>query len=259
MLNIDKIFQEAGTPQPSGDDESLKRKADTQVLVYGIVGRYGEFFAKPENRLEFIKAQSAKDFFRLSKYVNAKVRGEKPHQLRQRSEEQLGGSLPMLHTPKSSDKLHAFSRGFDAIQEYLLDTDDPTDVQIEALSMAAEALVLWVHPFVDGNGRTSRFIGKLIEDGATDQDALAEETIASKARPLSYSHKLASKESELETANNNDILLDDDEREAMRAKAETLPNDVEAIYLSVKRILEENAVRKSILEKAMHFRTLQRK
>ncbi len=257
MLDIDKTLREATIPGLSEEDEVSKRKADTQMLVHGIVGRYGDFFAKPENRLEFIKDQSAKDFFRLSMYVNAKVRGEKPYQLRQKPEERLGGSLPMLHTPRSSDKLRAFSRGFDAIHEYLTTTDDPVNTQTEAVSMATEALIIWVHPFVDGNGRTSRFMGKLVEAGASDLDELAEETITSRARPLSYRHKLASKESELETADNEDIMLYDDERNALRTKAETLPNDVEATYLSVKRLLEDGSIRQSILEKAEQFRTRQ--
>lgn len=250
MLDFDKTIKEASLPQTSEDDEKLKRSSDIQGLVFGIVGRYAEFFAQPENRLEFIKGQTAKDFFRISQYINSKVRGEKPHELRQRPEERLGGALPMLHTPKSSDKLPAFSRGFDAIQEYLADTEDDADMQIEGVAMAAEALIIWVHPFTDGNGRTSRFMAKLIEDGASDLSELAEETVSSRARALMYRDKLDSREGVLADADNDELMLDDNERDALRKEAEELPDDIEATYLSVKRILEDDTLRKRIFEKA---------
>lgn len=125
--------------------------------------------------------------------------------------------------------------------------------------MASEALIIWVHPFGDGNGRVSRFVGKFLEEGATDSDALVEETVSGSARSMTYGRqKLASRESELATANDSEIMLDEDEREAMRKEAAAQPNDIDAMYFSVKRLLEDDSVRRSVLESAENHRANQR-
>lgn len=259
MIDYNKIITEISDTDTQKYDEKTKRRADIQVLVHGIIGRYSDFFARPENRLEFIKSQPAEDFYRIAQYVNAKVRGEKPRVLRLNPEEKLGASLPLLHTPKSSDKIPSFNRGFAAIQDYLKETADPVETQIEAVAMATEALIIWVHPFNDGNGRTSRFMSKLIESGASDTDELVEETVDAGARLMYYPQKLSSRESTHEIANNPDIILDDDERKSLRLDANSLPNDIEAMYLSVERLLNDKTIRQSVLETAEKHRMLQSK
>lgn len=254
MLDLDKPIAPIEQPERTKDQEYRERTEHTEQLVRTIVGRNAEYFAEPTNRLEFIKGQSASEFFLMAQYVNAKLRGEKVHELRHhRPAEKDGAFLPMLHTPASADKPEAFARGFAAIQEYLDSTDDPTDTQIEATAMATEALIIWVHPFADGNGRTSRFMAKLIEDGGADTDALVAETASGASRPMDYRSKLATKESKLADANNQDLMYDDDEREALRIAAEQLPDDIEGIYLSIKRLLETDEVRH---DSARHYRNI---
>ena len=240
---FDKIIVEANKPHLTEEQEQEIRTADTQQLIHDIVGKHVEYFADPANRLDFIKNQSAKDFFMLSQYINAKLRGQKPYELRRQKQEWKGGALPLMHTPASKDKTPAFKRGFDAIQEYIATTDDSVDRQIEGVAMATEALIIWVHPFIDGNGRTSRFLAKLIEDGADDMDDLITETASGDTRSTGYRIKYPTKEWYLADANNEDIMLDDEERDELRKKAETLPTDVEGMYLSIKLLLEDDKIR----------------
>lgn len=229
--------------------ELAQREADTRQLVDDIVGRSGEFFAVPENRLEFIGSQDADSFYRIARHVNARLRGEKPHLLRHDPNEK-GAFLPMLHTPSHDDKIPAFRKGYQAIQEYIASSSDPVDKKITNVAMATEALVIWTHPFNDGNGRTSRFLGKLIEEGATDVDSLVAETAAGKERGRMYDRVLATKEGTLEAADNENIMLDDDERDEMRLRAEGLPNDIDAMYLNVQRLLQDESVQQHALRHA---------
>ncbi|MDB5161920.1 MAG: hypothetical protein JWM52_428 [Candidatus Saccharibacteria bacterium] len=248
-IDFDKMFTQLNEPQKPKEVEHQERTDNVRQLIHDIVGPHAEYFTDPANRLDFLKGQTAKSFFYLSRYINAKLRGEKPHQLRlHHPEERRGGQLPMLHTPSASDKHKSFAGGFTAIQEYLNTTEDSVEKQVEGVAMATEALIIWVHPFVDGNGRTSRFMAKLIEDGGVDTDSLVEETASSANRPSYYKVRYATKEGRLEDANNDDLILDDDEREQMRAGAEQLPSDVKGMYLSIKRLLEDDDVRaKSIV------------
>ena len=227
----------------NNEQERALREKETRQLAHDLIGRNEEYFAVPQNRLEFIKGQSARDYYLISRYVNAKLRGEKPYELSRRREERQGGRLPMVHTPRAADKLKAFAHGFRAIQEYLETTDDPLEKQTEGAAMATEALIIWVHPFVDGNGRTGRFMAKLIEDGAMDVDELTKETASWSHRQVDYERKVASKESTLASANDSEAMWDDEEREALRERAESLPNDIDAVYLSVKRLLEDEETR----------------
>lgn len=238
----------------SDSEELAQRISDTRKLVDSLIGRHAEYFADSNNRLEFLEQQNSDDFFRMAQHVNARLRGAIPAKMRNEPGE-TGGFLPLLHTPSSDDKPQAFKSGFNAIQEYLLSTDDNTDVKIEATAMAVEALVIWVHPFNDGNGRTARFMAKLIEDGASDVESLVDETVSALNRPLSYSQKPVSREELLSDAENTDIMYDDNERNDIRKRAEDLPDDIETIYLGVKQLLEDEHVRSAILLKAEAHRS----
>lgn len=187
-----------------------------------------------------MQAQDAESFYRIAQHANARLRGKKPRVLR-RDPNEKGAFLPMLHTPSHEDKMPAFQKGYQAIQEYITDSSDPVKKKITSVALATEALVIWTHPFNDGNGRTSRFLAKLIEEGATDVDSLVEQTVSGNKRGTVYNRMLATKEGALETANNEAIMLDDDERDEMRLQAESLPTDVDAMYLNVQRLLQDES------------------
>lgn len=246
-------FETRQTKTSSNPEERAHREADTRKLADTLIGRHAEFFAEPGNRLEFIRTHDADDMLAMVKHVNARLRGEKPVQLR-KDENERGGYLPALHTPSAEDKPKSFARGFEAVQEYLTDSDDTVEDKLQASAMAMEALIIWVHPSNDGNGRTARFFGNLIEDGATDIDELVNQTVSAKERPMTYPYKLASKEGALENAGNPDIMFDDEEREALRERALSLPDDIEAMYLSVKRLLADGSIRQQIVANAEDHR-----
>lgn len=147
-----------------------------------------------------------------------------------------------LHTPSHEDKIPAFCEGYRAIQEYIAESPDDVDKKIAGVALAVEALVIWTHPFNDGNGRTSRFLAKLIEEGATDIDSLVNETSSNRIRRRTFNQKVVTRESVLENANNEDMMFDDDEREEMRQQAETLPSDIEGMYTSVRNLLYDDAL-----------------
>lgn len=50
----------------SNDEHELKRReVEAGQLIDTIVGRHGEYFAEPTNRLDFMQGQSPEDFFGL--------------------------------------------------------------------------------------------------------------------------------------------------------------------------------------------------
>lgn len=261
-MKINTLDKPIKTPELSSEEQNALRIRDVQSLTYGIVGRYSEFFNEPGNRLEFIEQQSAAEFFKLAQFVNSKVRGERFHELRQNSEEVAGGQLPMLHTPSTADKPEAFKAGYSAIKEYIDLSDDDDVEKIRAVAMAAEALIIWVHPFNDGNGRASRFIGNFIEEGGSNPEELARQTASSGARGTLYKVKYISKEQVLKEENDQDWLLSDqqiEEREKRRKNSDSLPDDVEATYLSVRNLLEDKNLQNEIIKKAHHYKKLNRK
>lgn len=225
----------------SDPQEYAHREADTRQLIDDITARSGDFFATPENRLDFMESQDGESFYRIAQHINARLRGEKSILLR-RDPAERGAFLPALHTPSYDDKVPAFLKGYQAIQEYIADSSDSIDKKVSSVAMAVEALCIWVHPFNDGNGRTSRFLAKLIEDGMEDVDTLVEQTISRKSRGYAYTSLLMSKESALKTAEDEDVMLDDDERDEIRLNAESLPSDVDSIYLSIQRLLRDETV-----------------
>lgn len=231
----------------SNEVELQTRTAETEQLIHDVIGRNEAFFAEPENRLNFIASQSGEDMLRIATYVNAKLRGETPHQLRQDPNE-IGASLPLLHTPSTQDKPAAFVNGYTAIQEYIQTSDDSIETKIEGVAMATEALIIWVHPFNDANGRTSRFFAKLIEDGASDIDQLVGETTDGRRRNRYYREMGVTRESMLKSADNTELMFDDDQREAMRVKAETLPSDIEMMKARVQSLLENDHIREDTVK-----------
>lgn len=220
--------------------ELLIRQEDAARVVDSLIGEHAEYFNDPVVRINFIKDQGAEGMLKIAKHINARLRGETPRILRNNPEE-VGGYLPMLHTPHADVKTAAFMRGFDAIGEYMENTDDDAKAQVQKVSLAVEALIVWVHPFNDGNGRTSRFLGEIIENGAADKDRLIDAAADKRNRPPTYLRKkLETRESALAVANDDYIMLDDDEREQIRLEAGKLPDDVEGMYRSVKRLIRES-------------------
>lgn len=201
-----------------------------------------EFFSDAHNRVEFLKSLDFDDFHGIAQHVNARVRDFEPRDGKNRNDK--GGYLPMLGTPKAEDKPEAFRKGFDVISKYLHESEDTPEEKLRGASMAAEALVIWVHPFNDGNGRTSRFIGKFIRDGTTDTERLIAETADSLERLTDYNSTFRIDPHTLDPEN-EDLLIDDDEREEIRQAQAAMPV-AEGIAKSIDRILHNTEVQDRI-------------
>lgn len=209
----------------------------------GKVGFMGDKLNPPESRLEYFLDKN--NSFRWVIAANAGSRGKDLGELWSdlRSGKEGHGMLPALHTPAARDKLACFNSGVEAIQEYVNSSRESTEEKLDAIAMAYEALIIWTHIFNDGNGRTSRFIGKLIEDGLGDVDGLVAETISGDNRQTVYSPTVETREGVLEDLNNSELSVPNEDE--LRAKLDSFPNDIEGMKLNIKAILEDEELRRA--------------
>jgi hypothetical protein len=233
-------------------DEQLTRSQNANQLVEELgLNQDAEFFSDPVNRLEFISTLSYDDFFDVIQHVNARMRSQEPrHGL---NAHDAGSGLPMLKTPDPEDKPKALQGGFEVIQTYLSTTDDSIEEKVQSVGMAVEALIVWVHPFNDGNGRTSRFMGKFIEDGTVDTEQLANETSDKNERLRMYPAWL--RVDSTTDWRDTEILLDDDEREAIRLEQERLPI-TDGIPLSIERFLNDKSLQQRVINQTNRYQAI---
>ena len=242
--NPDRTSKSSNNPE-----ERALREESSRQLVHDLLGDSGELFDDPQTRLNFVGDQTPDQFYEIAEHINRSMRGMTSAEMRNHAQDK-GGFLQQLHTPAHEHKRDAFYKGSEAIRKYIAHSEDTIDTKLEGVSMATEALIIWVHPFDDGNGRTSRFLGEFIEHGAHDIDALVATTVDKNHRLRFYEDIIASRQSRLSDADNTELMLDDDEREALREEAHSLPDDPEAVTLSIKRLLEDSAIR----EKSNQYR-----
>lgn len=205
----------------------------TQLIEDFGLQEDAEFFSDPTDRLEFLTTLDYEDFLGIAKHVNSRVRGYEPRDRRNANDK--GAFLPLLATPSSEEKPDALRAGFEAIQAYLRESDDNIEEKLRGASMAFEALIIWVHPFNDGNGRTSRFLGKFIEHGTTDVGELIEETASNDTRQRIYDDYLRVDQGNL---NKNADIVTFDEADYEELQKTEMPIS-EGISLSLTRMLED--------------------
>ena len=225
------------------------RHSDAQTLVQDFdLQRDAEFFADPAQRVEFLKTLEPDEFFGIAQHVNARMRGYEPRDGQNANDK--GGSLPFLKTPKADDKPEAFRKGFETIRDYLINSNDSVEEKAKGAGMAIEALVIWVHPFDDGNGRTSRFLGTFVENGTSDVDGLVASTVTSGVRQRSYGENLRVDKGNL-YSEDDDIMMSDEERVAYieEIRSTTMPV-ADGISQSLKILLEDKRRQRRIEEKA---------
>lgn len=227
------------------NDES-NRKGWVEEFI-GKVGFMGDKLNPPESRLEYFLDKN--NSFRWVIAANAGSRGKDLGELWSdlRSGKEGHGMLPALHTPAARDKLACFNSGVEAIQEYVNSSRESTEEKLDAIAMAYEALIIWTHIFNDGNGRTSRFIGKLIEDGLGDVDGLVAETISGDNRQTVYSPTVETREGVLEDLNNSELSVPNEDE--LRDNLDSFPNDIEGMKLNIKAILEDEELRRAYRRK----------
>lgn len=220
----------------------------TQLLEDFELHSDAEFFSDSVNRVEFLSLLDYDDFFGITQHINARVRGFEPRDKHTVGER--GAHLPMLATPKAEEKQEALRAGFHAIQSYLRESNDVTEEKIRGVGMAVEALIIWVHPFNDGNGRTSRFLGKFIEDGTTDVDQLIEETTSHDTRLREYGGVLRIDSGNL-YKNADLVSFDDDD---IKKLEETEMPIADGISLSLTRLLEDKSYQDRVDAKTARYR-----
>lgn len=214
---------------------TAERTVDAEKLVKDLeLDKDAEYFADPENRLQFFESIDFDEFFDLAQHVNARMRGLEPREGGNHQDQ--GAYLPMLATPLAVEKRPAFEAGFNTIQRYLKDTDDSIEERVRGLGMATEALIIWVHPFNDGNGRTSRFFGKFIDDGTEDIGLLVGETADKNARLRMYYESLRVDQGNM--VKDLDLILEDDEIEEYKKTEMPI---ADGISLSIDRLLRDKS------------------
>ena len=223
------------------NDES-NRKGWVEEFI-GKVDFMGDRLNSPESRLEYFLDKN--NSFRWVIAANAGSRGKDLGELWSdlRSGKEGHGMLRLLHTPAARDKLACFNSGVEAIQEYVNSSRESTEEKLDAIAMAYEALIIWTHIFNDGNGRTSRFIGKLIEDGLGDVDGLVAETISGDNRQTGYFPTVETREGILEDLNNSELSVPNEDE--LRDNLDSFPNDIEGMKLNIKAILEDKELRRA--------------
>ena len=223
-------------------EHSSNRTASAETLLHDFGLRDDqEYFADTANRREFLTTLTASDFLRLTEHVNARMRGHEPYNKETAGEH--GVSLPMLATPEAGEKQEALVKGFEEIKSYLALSEEDDSTTLRSVGMAMEALLIWVHPFNDGNGRTSRFFGKFIEDGTSDIDALIDETATNDNRQRSYETWLRIDKGNMVKA--RDLMLNDAELNELQATQMHVPD---GIALSINRLLHDTQTQQSVLE-----------
>ena len=166
--------------------EILEREKDATELVSDFnLEEDREFFVDPANRFEFIGSLSVQEFEDLLDHINARVRGFDPR-IRANSQDK-GSHLFMAYTAPEKDKRTALNLGFKTIKDYIENSEDSPEEKAISVALAIEALIIWVHPFDDGNGRTSRFLGEFMQNGTVDIDQLIAATSYKLNRPHYYS------------------------------------------------------------------------
>jgi hypothetical protein len=191
-----------------------------------------EFFTNPENRIGLLTELTPEDFYDLTKHINDRIRGYEPKDRAYLKDK--GSFLPLLATPNSKEKPEAFSEGYSTILDYLRESKDSAAQKVKGAGMAVEALIIWVHPFNDGNGQTSRFLGKFIEDGTTDIGELIGHTVDKNNRLRMYEDHLR-----IDQANMSKGMEKILTNKILEANNKTVMPVVKGISLSIKRLLED--------------------
>lgn len=226
---------------------TVRRQNATKLVEDFNLNKDREFFSDPENRLEFIVQLTSQDFEDLLRHINARMRGFEPRN--KDNQQDKGGYLPMLGTPSEAEKPEALMAGFDTIKTYLAESCDSPEEKIRGVAMAIEALIIWVHPFNDGNGRTSRFIASFIQNGTIDMDQLIAETTSHRARPNYYDERL--RVDEYNTCQGVDLVLTDEEEAELE---KTKMPVAEGISLSLESLLKNKRIQERIKTKAESYR-----
>ena len=217
-------------------EERQLRFESARLLISELIGDHSEEFTDPELRLEFVESLTSKEMFDIAQHINRRMRGMDGKQIRGFGRDK-GGGLVNYYTPASKNKLACFLRGYDAVTEYLQQSDDSIEDKLSNVSVAIEGLIVQVHPFSDGNGRTSRFLGEFIQGGSDGTNRLAVAAASKLGRLRYFDRGVLSHEKARSGMANPEMMLDNNEYAVLPKKPKHLPSDSEAAYLTTRELL----------------------
>jgi hypothetical protein len=129
-----------------------------------------EAWNDPVTRRDYFEHLSGSDFLALTQQVASLVRtgdsnGQQPFD---------GNNVTLMthKVPDHRDKEDLLLQTWHTARELLRDQTIDDQDALEYAALTAAAGILYIHPFVDGNGRASRALSFLISTGAQDTGPL---------------------------------------------------------------------------------------
>lgn len=190
----------------------------------------------PESRLEcFLDPDSS---LRWTIATNAGLRGKDLGELLSdiRSGKEGRSILLALHTPAARDKFACFTSGVEAICEWANSSEKTTEEKLQGIAEAYEALIIWTHIFNDGNGRTSRFIRRIIKSGFNDIGELEREVVSNETPRPDHNPHFITKQAAIEYLNNSELCVPNEDE--LRANLDSFPDDIEGMKLNIAYLLD---------------------
>lgn len=134
-----------------------------------------EQFDDPSTRLEYFSSLSGGDFIDLVQLVHAVVRtGNITHKDPFDGKiSRIAESQGAMELPDERDKEELLIDGWQAARHFLNNESISVSNRLDYAALTVAGTILYTHPFLDGNGRTSRSLSYLISQGS-DVDVLQE-------------------------------------------------------------------------------------
>lgn len=150
--------------------ELLRKLMVAATGIEGFRGRTAQEIFDPSNeqsRREIIDRISAEQYGQLISGVNGVLRGKRKEDwgmdgvgVTAAGHEVIGKHI----FPRHEDKLEIMTKVWEAAQAMNAEGRD-----LEDIGMLLGSMLVEVHPFADGNGRTSRLVYTLVKDGYSEQ------------------------------------------------------------------------------------------
>lgn len=157
--------------------ENREQRADVLLRFLSIAKnieplhgqKFEAVFSDEEHKREFIKNLSAEEFLQLLNGINGILRDKKKEDWKMDGENVgVGGSVFTgleYISPRQEDKAELLEKLLISVKEMSESGKDLKDVAL-AISAAINA----IHPFIDGNGRTSRFLYFILSENYTSEN-----------------------------------------------------------------------------------------
>ncbi len=143
-------------------------KATRRLELLGIK----EDLSEPIMRRKFFASLEDEDFQKMAGYINSVTRGQK-------IENNYGnGTLPFTKTPPSEDKKKLMDMTMQTVREICTDPDMDDKTALRRAGLTFAGAINYIHPYDNGNGRTSRIMQYLTEFGTERSSAFDNELYA---------------------------------------------------------------------------------